>query len=254
MVRNDFETWEKINLSGMPDWPALNSDGEAKFIKDLARCQFLGSVITVFTKGVADIKKLMKAEKIPVTLVKSADGARYETVASEGISKKIIRVSDGEQVKVATIAREVKRFRLNTNVAKKIEDCYGQWVEYIEPIIVKSGKDKGQTKKNTGVYLLKTDKYSRLPEYVAELESLRDEYKNLYGSVRPYEMGLIERAKNGESHLLNNQVEIEVNTDKERDDIPEIAEKLQSGEYVKKNVPFMGSKWVLTPAPVAVTV
>ena len=261
-VCDNFGPWRTITLKGLPHWPTLPANLHENFVLEFVECLVTGATIDIFVKKIDYMKKI--AKKTESKSVKASDGSIYAYVPPTGTVERIVNVSDSSSIK-RSVQREIKLARLSVqHPSPRLAMLYPKWVEWIKPVTVKSGKNAGNTKAGTGMDALKTSDLTLLPLYVAELARLKAEYEIRYAEVRPYEMGFIEQAREGNSkigysfpnfiEIDNYAIEIEINSTTRSEFHAYVAKKLASGEYEKRNEENTRGSWELTPAPKKVTV
>ena len=230
-VRDYFGKWIEVPLSHMPDWPELSSSSISEFTKTFIECRTMGEIITIFDKKITYIKK--KTDKVSGAI--APDGSSVRFIEPNEMVTKIV-TKDGESI--PSEKRTVKLMRLECIIPSvNIADHYPQWTD-----------NKG---------LFNTTEY--LPLYMAEIAKLKAEYVKKYSEIRPYEMGIIERAKLGETFPETVTVggtvfEICIEDDTEYDMPKDTVEKLESGEYIQTQVLSTRGRWILEPAPALVEV
>lgn len=232
-VCKNFSNWEKINLKGLPIFPAVEGGAaEAELADGILELRRLGNLIEIFDARVNALKD--KVRKSGGGKVTAPDGSSIEYFAPTGTTERIVTAATGESPE--SQKREVWRVQLNAIVTSNLEKEYSEWATVFR---------KKLTLRN---------EVELLPLYMAELESLRERYVSLSQIIRPFELGIIERAEGGtlpENVTIDGEVfEIEALSVDEYDLPADVAERLASGELVKKEVPKVKGKWVLTPAPV----
>jgi hypothetical protein len=241
-VSDNFGTWVPVHLDDpeLPDWPELPEDEKTieAFLEGLQGCLNLGQLIEIFVKKINYLKKKIGKDK-----EKGITNGELRAIwlPPSGTTEKIVVAATDEGI--PGVRREVHRVRLNMILPEPhLQVLYGnKWTTEGK------GKAKGQI-------VLRND-VSFLPVFMAELDRLRKEYAKRYELVRPYEMGLIERAKDEEGgsfpEIVNvggMELELEIQPDSEYDQPEDTAKKLATGEYVKKAVPRVQGSWELQDA------
>ncbi len=232
-ICRNFQTWEKINLAGLPLFPALVGSAE-DFSVELVALQKLGQRIKKLASKVSYIKdkKLAKGRY-------ESHGFSVEYIPPTGMTTTIVD-ANGEKVKnVPRIETNHIQLRVALPELPKMMDVAELLPEYLGKLIV------GEI--NLAVIL---------PVAMKGLEVMRGEYELRYAAIRPYELGIIEQAWGKETTVTIGGVAFEIiQTDVKDSDKPaDIGAKIKTGEYREIIAPADRGKWNLTEVPASVAV
>lgn len=231
----NFKTWKDLDLSVQDPFPALPTDPEELreierlFLENFA----IGNILFPLKKKVASMKGSKKAKEG----CKSDDGSTLSyTPGNKKMTTKLVDAETGKGI--PWVDRNAPRILLlPPNQPIKIEETYPDWCG-----IQTRGALKGEMGLNTD--------YSLLPLYVIELDRLTKQYEKNAKVVRPYELGLIDRALKGKMErvvLGDTILEVVHNDSTEKDPDPRAKEMLESGAWKNVEIETTGKgKWTLT--------
>lgn len=249
-VSDNFGPLIIVSLEGLPLYPPCpNDEALATILMDL---QAQGLAIQAIGKKIDYVKKIVRKAGDKAT---AADGSTSTYYPPSGTTETIVYADTEERI--PTERREVHRVRLATNqTAPDLAALFPEWTEMVPAAYVKSGKNEGNLKKGTGIVALRSDT-ELLPLYMAEQTKRKAAYEALYATVRPFELGVIERAQDAEGGAFPEHVEldgtifeIEITLDTEYDQPTETAHMLAKGIWEKRSVPKTRGNWRVVAAPV----
>ncbi len=228
-VCGNFKTWERVELAGLPVFPALEGFTPEEFAAEIIALQQLGQKIAKLANKVSTLKAKVGKGRF------EAHGFSVEYFPPS-MSTMIV---DSDGIKVDRISRLVKNhhsLRVSLPELPRKMEVAELLPEYLGKLIA------GET-----------DAAVILPVAMAGLEVLRKEYELRYSVARPFEGRFIEDSLKETAVTIGGVTFEIVQTDATESDMPaDTGTKLKTGEYREIVAPGRNGRWELAETPATI--